>query len=145
VGDVHAATAGALIIAVIIALAGAWLGGWSMVQLRSLNARRVRRRQDAIARGDGRVIRNLHLQGLLSDFVRGAALTAVLLAIALPLRDLSERASQGLTLSVGRPLLGMIALAVAVSAVWKHFASVPYVRPIIGFALAAGIAWFFVA
>lgn len=143
VGDAHAATVDALLIAVIVALAGAWLGGWSMVQLRSLNARRVRRSQDAIARGDGRVIRNLHLQGLLADLLRGAALTSVLLAIALPLRDVSERASQGLTLSVGRPMLAMVAVAVAVSAVWKHFAGVPYARAIIAVALASSVAWFF--
>jgi len=142
--DIPSASAGALVIAVVIALSGAWLGGWSMVQLRTLNARRTRRNHDAVARGDVRVIRYLQFSGLASDFLRGAALTAVVLAVALPLRDAAVREwspSMGTT----RVIVAITAVAVAASAVWKHFSGVPRARGIILSALAAGLALYFFA
>ncbi len=142
--DIPNASAGALVIAVVIALSGAWLGGWSMVQLRTLNARRARRNHDAVARGDVRVIRYLQFSGLASDFLRGAALTAVVLAVALPVRDAAVREwshSMGST----RVIVAITAVAVAAIAVWKHFSGVPRARGIIVSALAAGVALYFFA
>lgn len=142
--DIPNASAGALVIAVVIALSGAWLGGWSMVQLRTLNARRARRNHDAVARGDVRVIRYLQFSGLASDFLRAAALTAVVLAVALPLRDAAVR-EWSVSMGATRVIVAITAVAVAAGALWKHFSGLPHARGIIVSALAAGLALYFVA
>jgi len=133
--DAPGGSTGALVMSVIIGLSGAWLGGWSMVRLRTLNAQRARRNHDAVASGDPRVILGLQLSGLTADLLRGAALTVLLLAISLPLRDVAAR---GWTQSPDstRLTLGIAATAVAAGAVWKHFASVPNAKIIM---LAAAV------
>jgi PTS system mannose-specific IIC component len=140
--DTPAGNAGALMIAVLIALSGAWLGGWSMVQVRMLNAKRARTQYDAVASGDWNVVRTLQLRGLASDFVRALALTAVLLALALPLRD---TVLQGWPYSMAttRLIIAAVAIAVATSAVWKHFTAGSFARPIFFAALAGGIVLYF--
>ncbi|MGH7712292.1 MAG: PTS sugar transporter subunit IIC [Gemmatimonadaceae bacterium] len=142
-GDTTSGAAAALMIAVLIALSGAWLGGWSMVELRTLNAKRARRYHDAVAQGDWQVIRSLQVKGLASDLLRGAAITAVLLAIALPLRDAAMR-SWPHSIAATRLIIAVIAVAVAASAVWKHFSAISLARPIILAALAAGLVLFFI-
>lgn len=141
--DAPSANAGALIVAVLVALGGAWLGGWSMVELRSHNARRARRQHDAVARGEWKVIRGLHVAGLISDLLRGAALTAVILAISLPLRDAALR-SWPHSFANTALMVAITAVAVAASAVWKHFSAVPLARPIMVAALVAGLALSFI-
>ncbi len=141
--DSPGATAGALIIAVLVALSGAWLGGWSMVELRTLNAKRARRQHDAVARGDWKVIRHLQASGLVSDLLRGAALSAVLLAVALPLRDAALR-SWPHSMANTRLIVAVAATAVAAGAVWKHFSAVPFARPIMFAALVVGLAFSFI-
>jgi PTS system mannose-specific IIC component len=136
-------TAGALVIAVIVALSGAWLGGWTMVELRTLNAKRVRKHHDDVARGDWKVIRSLQVSGLAYDFMRGAALTALLLAVALPLRDAALR-SWPHTMANTRLIVAVVASAVAASAVWKHFSAVSAARPIMLATLAVGLVLFFI-
>ena len=44
----------ALTVAVLAGLTCAWVGGWSMVQLRKLNAMLARQRHDAVASGSKR-------------------------------------------------------------------------------------------
>src|SRR5688500_7255081 len=68
--------AGRLTTAVLAALAIAWIGGWSMVQVRKLNAYWARQRHDAIARGNRRSVIGLQVAGLGADLARGIALTA---------------------------------------------------------------------
>lgn len=136
------AGAGALVMSVIVALSGAWLGGWSMVRLRTLNAQRARKNHDAVARGDRQVIRGLQLSGMAADLLRGAALTAVLLALALPLRDVAARAWSP-SMSDTRLTVGIAAVAVAASAVWKHFSSVPNARIIMLASLVLSMALYF--
>ncbi|MGQ0642206.1 MAG: PTS sugar transporter subunit IIC [Gemmatimonadaceae bacterium] len=135
--------AGALIIAVLVALSGAWLGGWSMVQLRTLNAKRVRRQHGALARGDWNVVRTLQSSGLAYDFLRAGALTGVLFAFALPLRDAAMR-SWPHSMASTRLIVAVVASAVATSAVWKHFSAVPRAKPIMLATLAVGLALFFI-
>jgi PTS system mannose-specific IIC component len=137
-----AASAGALVMAVIIALIGAWLGGLSMVRLRQLNAQRARRNHEAVASGDPRVIRGLQWSGLAADFLRGAALSALLLGSALPLRDVAARAWNP-SISDTRLILAIAAVAVAASAVWKHFSGVPNGRVIVLISLVISLALYF--
>ncbi|HEV8364653.1 MAG TPA: PTS sugar transporter subunit IIC [Gemmatimonadaceae bacterium] len=141
--DTPSGSTGALVMSVIIGLSGAWLGGWSMIRLRTLNAQRARRNHDAVASGDPRVILGLQLSGLAADLLRGATLTALLLAISLPLRDIAAR---GWTQSPDstRLTLGIASVAVAASAVWKHFSSVPNARIImLAAAMVSGLLVFF--
>ncbi|HEY7569360.1 MAG TPA: PTS sugar transporter subunit IIC [Gemmatimonadaceae bacterium] len=142
--DAPGGSAGALVMSVIIGLSGAWLGGWSMVRLRTLNAQRARRNHDAVASGDPRVILGLQLSGLTADLLRGGALTALLLAISLPLRDIAAR---GWTQSPDstRLTLGIAAVAVAAGAVWKHFSSVPNAKIIMLGAVVVSVALVFFA
>lgn len=77
--------AGALMLAVIVALSWAWVGGWSMVQLRRLNAVWARRRHDAVARGSRSTVIGLQLYGMTADLARGALMTAIGLSIFVPL------------------------------------------------------------
>lgn len=81
--------AGALLLAVIAALSWAWVGGWSMVQLRRLNAVWARRRHDAVARGSRTTVIGLQLYGMTADLARGALMTAVGLTIFVPLMRLA--------------------------------------------------------
>ncbi|MEW5918881.1 MAG: PTS sugar transporter subunit IIC [Gemmatimonadota bacterium] len=143
VADTQATHGAGLMIGVVVALAGAWLGGWSMVQLRTLNAKRARQQHDAVASGDWSVIRMLQARGLASDFLRASALTAVLLALALPLRDVAIRTWPH-SMAATRLILAAVAVAVATSAVWKHFTAVSFTRPIFFAALAVGIAIYFI-
>ncbi|HJU75061.1 MAG TPA: PTS sugar transporter subunit IIC [Gemmatimonadaceae bacterium] len=140
--DERVMAGGALVIAVVVGLAGAWLGGWSMVQLRTLNAKRARKAQEAVARGEVHVIRQFQLTGLASDLVRATALTLLLLAVALPLRDTSIL-SWSHSLGTTRLIVAVIAAAVAASAVWKHFSTIAYARSIFAAALAAGFVLYF--
>lgn len=140
--DAPGASAGALAMAVILGLTGAWLGGWSMVRLRTLNAQRARRYHEAVARGDLRVIRGLQWSGMAADVLRGAALSAFVLGVALPLRDIAA-STWDQSLDSTRFTLAIVAVAVAGSAVWKHFASVPNAKITMLTALVAGLALFF--
>jgi PTS system mannose-specific IIC component len=56
------------------------LGGWSLQQLRRMNAEAVQRHAAALAAGDSAAIRRLQYAGILRDAVRSALLTAVGLA-----------------------------------------------------------------
>lgn len=76
-------------LATLLALPLAFVGGLAMQWLRHANARAMQDRVAAVAAADRRAIAALHYGGLLRDALRGAALTAVGLAIAVPLRRLS--------------------------------------------------------
>lgn len=58
------------------------IGGWSMQVVRRWNARAIQQRSAALAAGESSAIRRLQYAGLLRDALRGAALTAVGLAVA---------------------------------------------------------------
>lgn len=56
------------------------LGGWSLQQLRRLNAEAVQRHTAALAAGESAAIRRLQYSGILRDAIRSALLTAIGLA-----------------------------------------------------------------
>ena len=78
--------AGRLTTSVLIALLLAWVGGWSMVQVRKLNAMWARNRHEAVARGMRGTVIGLQLAGLAADLVRGIVLTAIGLVVFAPLQ-----------------------------------------------------------
>jgi PTS system mannose-specific IIC component len=130
---------GALATSVAVALLFAWIGGWTMVQLRKLNAEWARQQHDAVARGSRQVVRALQLSGLLADLGRGMGLTAVGLAIGVPAQAavLSRFTPHGVDAHV---VVTTAAAAVALGAVWKIFHATPGARWLFLGGLAGGLA-----
>ncbi|MGQ0539061.1 MAG: PTS sugar transporter subunit IIC [Gemmatimonadaceae bacterium] len=131
-------SASTLLIAMTVALGAAWLGGWSMVQLRTLNARRVRANHERVARGDARVVFALQFGGVAADFVRGLLLSILTLLIGLPLQRLAATGWSP-SLPATRSVVAVVAAAVALAAVWQHFSAAPHARWLVLGALAAGL------
>jgi mannose/fructose/N-acetylgalactosamine-specific phosphotransferase system component IIC len=122
---------GALTIAMLGALATTWVGGWTMVKLRQLNARWARARRDGLEAGARGTVISLQLMGLTADLARGALLTVVAFMILSPIAD----ATIGLWTTdarLSRSLVVATVASVAAGAAWKLFHS------------TAGARWFFV-
>jgi PTS system mannose-specific IIC component len=131
--------AGALMASIVVALLFGWLGGWTMVQLRKLNAEWARRQHLAVAEGSRRVVTMLQLAGLAADLGRGIALTALGLAIGLP-GQAAVLARFGASDAVSRAVVASTAAAVALGAMWKVFHATPGARWLFLAGLAAGLA-----
>ena len=112
--------AGSMTIALLAALATAWVGGWTMVKLRQLNARWATRAREALDAGARGTIIGLQLRGLTADLARGALLTAVALAVFVPLGERSV-ALWTVDARVSRGVDVAVATSVAVAATWKLF------------------------
>jgi len=123
-------TAGAMSVAMLAALATAWVSGWSMVFLRRLNARWARGRLEALAHGSQRTVIGLQVAGLTADLVRGGALTLLALLILRPLTRLSV-SLWSVDGRYSRAIVAGLAATVAAGAVWKIFHT------------TAGARWFF--
>lgn len=119
--------AGALVIAVVVTLFWAWLGGWSMVQLRRLNARWARQRHEAVARGSRRTVIGLQLYGMTADLLRGGLMTASGVAIGAPLLQFAIPRWH-LPETLTRGVLMVLAGIVAAGATHKVFHIVPGAR-----------------
>lgn len=132
--------AGAMSLAILGALATAWIGGGSMVALRRLNGHWARGQRDAIAAGRWSSVRNLMLAGVGADLVRGAAITAVALLVMVPIVHatlgawtVDQRFSRATSVAV--------LAAVAAGACWKLFRSSRAARWLFAGGLAAGLAF----
>ncbi|MEP6989873.1 MAG: PTS sugar transporter subunit IIC [bacterium] len=128
----HTERAGALSIGVLAALATAWVGGLTLVQLRVWNAWLARRRRPALDAGSRGAVIGLQLAGLTADWLRAAVLTTVAYALLFPVAQatlgvwsLREPLSRGFVVS--------IASAIAGAAAWTIFHS------------ARGARWYFAA
>jgi len=129
---------GAMVLAVVAALATAWIGGWTMVMLRRLNALWARRHRASLDAGSYRTVVGLQIFGLTADLLRAAMLTwtALLLlgpAVAglLRLWALDPRSSRAVVVGA--------AAAIAIGAVWKLFHLTPGARWLFVGGLAAGL------
>ena len=134
-----AVSPGALTVAVLAGLVSAWIGGWSMVQLRKLNARLARTRHDAVAAGSKRVVEGLQVFGLTADLVRGGALTAIMLSIFAPIQTW-VLSTWGSDPRVSRAVVVGVAASVAGGAVWKVVHAAPGARWLLLGGLAVGLA-----
>jgi PTS system mannose-specific IIC component len=130
---------GGLTVAVLAGLTCAWIGGWSMVQLRKLNALLARRRHEAVASGSKRVVEGLQVFGLTADLVRGGALTALMLGLFTPVQNY-VLTSWGSDPRVSRAVVVGIAASVAAGAVWKVVHAAPGARWLLLAGLAIGLA-----
>ena len=131
--------AGGLAVAVLAALATAWLGGHSMVYLRRLNARWARARLALLERGAGRTVIGLQVAGLTADLVRGGLLTFLALAVFRPLSHL-VLAHWGASPALSRAFVTAVAATLASAAVWKIFHSTSGARWLFVGGLAAGLS-----
>jgi mannose/fructose/N-acetylgalactosamine-specific phosphotransferase system component IIC len=129
---------GSLTFAVLVALVVAWGAGWSMMQLRRWNARRARRRLEAIGAGNRTAVLELQLGGLTADLLRGFAITALAAALALPLQRLVLQ-HWSLGAAVSRAVVVGVAAGVALGATFKLFHSVPGFAWQFAVGLAAGL------
>lgn len=133
------ARGGALAVAMFAALTTAWVGGWTMVQLRTLNARWARAAHPWIERGAQRAVVGLQMAGLVGDFVRGACLTLLSLMAFQPL----ARATLGVwgaDARISRAVIVAVAASVAGAAVWKLFRVTAGARWYLLGGLALGLA-----
>jgi len=141
-GRVEDGTAGAMTVAVLIALIAAGIGGTSMHLLRRLNAAVARRQQARIARGSGSAVTVVQLTGLTIDLIRAGLVTALILAIAIPLYD-RALASFVSTPVISRAVVVGTASAVGLAAIWKVTQSTAGARWYLlsGLLVGFGIAW----
>jgi len=114
---------GALTIAVFGALATAWVGGWSMVQLRRANGRWAARHREEIEAGSRRAVMWLQLLGLTADLIRGAALTVCAYAVLKPIAD-ACLALWPPDVHLARAVVVAVAASVTVGAAWNLFHAV---------------------
>jgi PTS system mannose-specific IIC component len=130
---------GVFAVAVLFALVAAWIGGWSMVQVRKLNARLARARHEEVASGSKRIVEGLQVFGLTADLVRGGVLTASLLALAVPAHAfILER--WGSDPRVSRAVVVALAASVAAGAVCKVVHAAPGARWLLLGGIAIGLA-----
>ncbi|MDB4882000.1 MAG: phosphotransferase system sorbose-specific subunit [Gemmatimonadetes bacterium] len=131
-GVLHMPAPGAITVGVLMALATAWIGGWTLVKLREWNAWLARRKRSALEHGSRGAVVGLQLAGLTSDLARAMLLTAV----AYWLLDPLARAMVALWSFSGmlsRAVTVGAACAVAAAAAWTIFHS------------ARGARWYFAA
>jgi mannose/fructose/N-acetylgalactosamine-specific phosphotransferase system component IIC len=130
--------AGSLTTSVLAALTVAWVGGWSMVQVRKLNAWWARGRHDAVASGSRQTVIGLQVAGLVADLFRGIMLTAIGLAALHPLQ-LAALRSWGTDAPFSRAMVVGAAGAVSLGAAYKLFHAVPGFRWEFLLGLAGGV------
>jgi mannose/fructose/N-acetylgalactosamine-specific phosphotransferase system component IIC len=109
--------AGALPVAMFMALAAAVFSSRSMVWVRTWNASQARRMRPSIDAGSPRAIDGLQLRGLTMDLVRGFAVTFVALVILLPLSQ-QIVAVWGVDAVHSRAVVTALAATVAAGAIW---------------------------
>jgi PTS system mannose-specific IIC component len=130
---------GAMTLAVLAALATAWVGGWTMVSLRRINGMVARRARPAFDRGLFPAIAGVQLFGLTADFVRGALLTLVALLVFGPVVQASI-AEWGMDARMSRAVVVTLAASVAAAAVWKMFHGTEYARLLFLGGLVGGLS-----
>ena len=123
---------GALTVAVLGALATAWVGGWTMYVIRRFNGAIARRWIPTLGLGSGRAVVAIQTAGITADFIRGGLLTLVAMMALDPL----ARAMVGLWSLDSQLSLAIVvaaAAAVAGGATWKLFHN------------TSGARWYFAA
>ncbi len=130
---------GALVVALLAALATAMLSGKSMVWLRRLNATRATRQRADLERGSSSAVTGLQLFGLTGDLMRGFLVTLLAMLIFSALTP-SIVDSWGVDGRISRGVVVAVCAAVSAGAIWKIFHSVPRARLLFITGLAVGAA-----
>jgi len=109
----------ALPLAVLAGLVGAMIGGMSMVWLRRFNLTVAERYREELAAGDAAAVLAVHWTGLVVDFGRAGAVTALFAILLLPARDVLLQPMGALNGPVSLGVTSAIAVGVGGGAVWK--------------------------
>ena len=118
---------GALTMAVLGALATAWIGGWTMYVIRRFNGAIARRWIPTLGLGSGRAVIAIQTAGLAADFARGGLLTLVAMLSLEPVSR-AVGALWSLDARLSRAIVVAAAAAVAGGATWKLFHNTPGAR-----------------
>jgi mannose/fructose/N-acetylgalactosamine-specific phosphotransferase system component IIC len=129
--------AAALGVAVLVGIATAWFGGWTMVKHRQLIARFARPRLPQLAAGERSTVIGLQLFGITADLVRGMLIGALSLLIASPLAGLISEHFRFRD-DVARGAIVAAVAAVAAASVWKDFHAISGTRRLFLASLAIG-------
>lgn len=129
---------GSITVALIAALSTAWVGGWTMVKLRQLNATWATRSRDALDAGARGTVIGLQLRGLTADLVRAALLTVVALVVFEPLHR-AIVALWTVDARISRAFTVAVATSVAVAASWKLYHGNPRARWMFAAGLTVGL------
>ncbi len=106
-------------LAVLAGLCAAMLGGQTLVWLRRFNLTVAGRYRDALAAGDASALISVHWTGLVLDFGRAWAVTAVFVLTLFPLRNVVQDALYVVSGSLSVTVAAVLAVGVAGAAVWK--------------------------
>jgi len=120
-------TAGTLTMAVLGALATAWVGGWTMYVIRRFNGAIARRWIPTLGLGSGRAVVAIQTAGIAADFARGGLLTLIAMTALDPLAS-AMVGLWSLDARFSRAVVVAAAAAVAAGAVWKLFHNTPAAR-----------------
>ena len=118
---------GALTVAVLGALATAWIGGWTMYVIRRFNGVIARRWIPTLGLGSGRAVIAIQTAGLAADFARGGLLTLIAMLSLEPVSR-AVGALWSLDARLSRAIVVAAAAAVAGGATWKLFHNTPGAR-----------------
>ena len=138
IGSYGEASPGALSMTLFAAIATGWIGGWTMVQMRGLNAAMARRFRTGINAGSPNAVVGLQFAGLFADFLRGGALTLVSLIVFEPLMH-AALGVWGASPRYSRAVAIGVAASVASGAVWKLFRGTLHARWYLLGGLALGL------
>ena len=132
-------TAGTLTMAVLGALATAWVGGWTMYVIRRFNGAIARRWIPTLGLGSGRAVVAIQTAGIAADFARGGLLTLIAMTALDPLAS-AMVGLWSLDARFSRAVVVAAAAAVAAGAVWKLFHNTPAARWFFLGGLAMGLS-----
>ncbi len=126
-----------LVIALMVGIAAAWMGGWTMIWHRKLIARVAHRRLNQLAEGSAKTVVGLQIFGMTADLLRGALLGATALVVGL-FAVAFAREAWSVPDNITRAFVVTAVAAVAAAAVWKDFHSISGTRRLFLAALAVG-------
>ncbi|MEP6766634.1 MAG: PTS sugar transporter subunit IIC [Gemmatimonadaceae bacterium] len=140
-GGTHAAVAnaGSLVIAVVMGILTAWIGGWTMVRHRKLIAAWARPRLPQLAVGNYRTVVSLQLFGMTADLMRGTTLTFAVLASTLSFTAWAD-SHWTVDANITKAIAVTCVASVAAAAIWKDFHAIAGTRRLFLAALAIGTA-----
>lgn len=133
-------SAGTLTMAVLGALATAWVGGWTMYVIRRFNGAIARRWIPTLGLGSGRAVIAIQTAGITADFVRGGVLALIAMLAFDPLTR-AMVALWSLDARLSRAVVVAAAAAVAAGAAWKLFHNTPGARWYFAGGLTIGLLW----
>lgn len=105
--------------AVLVGLVGAMIGGQTLVWLRQFNLSVAARYRDELAAGDASAVLSVQWTGLVIDFGRAGAVTALFLLALVPMRDILRDGLNAAGGATSLALVSVLAVGVGGGAVWK--------------------------